>query len=617
MNKLYIATLTLLVCGLGASAQTKSHQTLTTAPSLDPSTTVGRAPQGPRTELWSNDFSDINDWTLASDGPFTLNWQIGVGLVNTGSYPTTPVLSPTADNGYAMIDSDGGNNSSGTLESSTMTIGPIDLSGYPNVVLEFQTFYRKWTNEECYVVISTNNTDWPALTPTSTDGGPIPNVYEAFPAMEVQAVIPNPTRVRINISDAAGNEPQVWVRFHWAGEWGYSWFVDDVSIIEQPAYELIMDNGFLSHTGTGEEYGRIPTAQLNADMNVGGDFFNFGIEDMTNVGVAMEVLDENNAVAFSANSSPVALTTGTTSSMNEIVAIPALSPGLYRASFTASSAENANDDDLTNNVYLRNFMVSEGYYSLDGIGNHPLGYQATGSMGSNSFTDNPDGMVLLNYYPIREELTVHGLEILLNGTTRTGGFVIASVHDTATVLADDVTTQLASSQPTDVTEADTIAGVMRVYYEEPVVLPPGGYYVGLTLFSNDGAGHIRVVDDLTVPQPTTTSVIYLPAGDDIGTFTNGNAYAIRMLLGPNVSVQENSDLLGVSLYPNPTNGLLNINTTVFDGYTVEVVDMIGKTVLANRANGNSTIDLRGQSKGVYAVRISSAHGSTVERVTLD
>ncbi len=617
MTKLYIATLTMLVCGLGASAQNKSPQTLTTAPSLDPTTTVGRAPQGPRTELWSNDFSDINDWTLASDGPFTLNWQIGVGLVNTGSYPTTPVLSPTADNGYAMIDSDGGNNSSGTLESSTMTIGPIDLSGYPNVVLEFQTFYRKWTNEECYVVISTNNTDWPALTPTSTDGGPIPNVYEAFPAMEVQAVIPNPTRVRINISDAAGNQPQVWVRFHWAGEWGYSWFVDDVSIIEQPAYELIMDNGFLSHTGTGEEYGRIPTAQLNADMNVGGDFFNFGIEDLTTVGVTMEVRDENDALAFSASSSPVDLTTGTTSAMNEIVAIPALSPGLYEATFTAASAQNADDDDLTNNVYLRNFMVSEDYYSLDGIGNHPLGYQATGSIGSNSFTDNPDGMVVLNYYPIREELTVYGLEILLNGTTRTGGFVIASVHDTATVLADDVTTQLASSQPTDVTEADTIAGVMRVYYEEPVVLPPGGYYVGLTLYSNDGAGHIRVVDDLTVPQPTTTSVIYLPAGDDIGTFTNGNAYAIRMLLGANVSVQENNDLLGVSLYPNPTNGLLNINTSMFDGYTVEVVDMLGKTVLASRANGNSTIDLRGQAKGVYAVRISSTHGSTVERVTVD
>ena len=45
--------------------------------------------------------------------------------------------------------------------------------------------------------------------------------------------------------------------------------------------------------------------------------------------------------------------------------------------------------------------------------------------------------------------------------------------------------------------------------------------------------------------------------------------------------------------------------------------MLGKTVLATRANGNSTIDLRGQAKGVYAVRIQSAHGSKVERVTLD
>ena len=360
MKKLYIATLTLLVCGLGASAQNKTQQRFATKPSLDPSTAVGRAPQGgARSELWSNDFSNPSDWTLASDGPFTLNWQIGVGLVNSGTYPTTPVLSPTADNGYAMLDSDGGNNSTGTLESSTMTIGPIDLTGYPDVVLEFQTFYRKWTNEECYIVISTNNTDWPTLTPTSTDGGPIPNVYEAFPGMEVQAVMNNPTQVRINISDAAGNQPQVWVRFHWTGEWGYSWFVDDVSIVEQPAYELIMDNGFLSHTGTGEEYGRIPPAQLNPDMNVGGDFFNFGTQDMTNVAVNLEVRDQSNALMFNASSAPIALAAETTSSMNEIVTLPALAPGVYNGTFTASSAENASDDDLTNNVYLRNFAVSE------------------------------------------------------------------------------------------------------------------------------------------------------------------------------------------------------------------------------------------------------------------
>jgi len=576
---------------------------------------VGPALQGgERVEIWSNDFSVPSDWTLESDGLFPVNWQIGPGLVTTGGAPIASVLSPTAGNGYAMLDSDAANNTSGNLESSHMTIGPIDLNGYPDVVLEFQTFYRKWTNEECYIVISTNNTDWPALDPNSTDGGPLPNVYEAFPGMATQEIISNPTLVRINVSDAAGNEPQVWIRFHWTGIFGYAWFVDDVAVVEQPPVELIMENGFLTHTGLGEEYGRIPGPQLNPDMNVGGDFLNFGIQDQTNVAVTMEVRDASTTVVFSASSAPITLATGTSSAMDEIVAVPFLAPGLYNATFTATSAESASDDDLTNNVYLRNFEVTTDLYSLDGIGNHPPGYQSTSSFGSNSFADAPDGVALLNYYPIREELTVYGLEILLNSATATGGFVITSIHDTASVLGNDINGFIAQSQPTDVTAADLLAGKMRVFFDSPVVLSPEGYYAGVTLFSNAGAGHIRVVDDLTVPQPSVASAIYDPV--DMTTFSNGNAFGIRLLLSLNVSQDEN-DLDGVTLYPNPTTGLLNINTSVFDGYTVEVMDMLGKTVLTSRANGNSTIDLRGQAKGVYALRIRSAHGEKLERVTLD
>lgn len=618
MNRLFLATLTMLVCGAGASAQTKTQEAHTALPSLDPYQPIGRAPQGAdRVTLWSNDFSDPGEWTLASDGPFELHWQIGQGLVNTGSYPTAPVLSPTAENGYAMLDSDGGNNSTGTLESSTMTIGPIDLSGYPNVILEFQTFYRKWTNEECYIVTSTNNSDWPALTPTSTDGGPIANVYEAFPGMETQAVIQNPTLVRINISESAGDQSQVWIRFHWTGEWGYSWFVDDAAIIEQPAVDLIQENGFLSHTGLGEEYGRIPADQLNPDMSVGGDFFNFGINDLTDVSVSLEVRDGSNALVFNSSSAPVALASETRSAMDEIVSLPALGPGMYYGTFTATSAENASDEDLANNVYLRNFEVHEGYYSLDGIGNHPAGYQTLGSLGSNSFTDNPDGLVLLNYYPVLNELTVHGLEILLSASTVAGGAVSIALYDTASVIADDISSPIAETSLIDVTQADVDAGKMRIFFDDPVVLSPEGYYAGVTLFSFDGAGHIRIVDDLTVPQPALASMIYVPLGDQVGSFTNGNGYAIRLLLDVNVSADDTEELTGVSMYPNPTDGILNIATPVLDAYTVEVVDMLGQRVLATRASGNATIDLRGQAKGVYAVRINSAQGSKVELVTID
>ena len=90
--------------------------------------------------------------------------------------------SPTQANGYAMLDSDGFNNSTGVPEASHMTnVTTFSTTGYPYVVLEFETFYRKWTNEECYIVVSTNNTDWIPLTPTSTDGGANPQRARGVP----------------------------------------------------------------------------------------------------------------------------------------------------------------------------------------------------------------------------------------------------------------------------------------------------------------------------------------------------------------------------------------------------------------------------------------------------
>jgi hypothetical protein len=84
------------------------------------------------------------------------------------------------------------------------------------------------------VVISTNNTDWPALEPL-TDVSGMPNVFHVWPGMAQQDAVDYPTLKSIDISDVAGGQPTVWVRFHWTGTWGYSWFVDDVALLPLPA----------------------------------------------------------------------------------------------------------------------------------------------------------------------------------------------------------------------------------------------------------------------------------------------------------------------------------------------------------------------------------------------
>ncbi|MBK7087294.1 MAG: hypothetical protein IPH53_22725 [Flavobacteriales bacterium] len=129
-----------------------------------------------------------------------------------------------------MLCSDCGNNSGTTYEQSLTTASSIDPSAYPNVVLQFETQYRRFNNEQTYVAISTDGVNWPVPpSDTATVGLPT-GLYPVWYDGELtQSVSPgNPTIKRINISDAAGSQGTVWVRFYWYGVWGYAWYVDDV-----------------------------------------------------------------------------------------------------------------------------------------------------------------------------------------------------------------------------------------------------------------------------------------------------------------------------------------------------------------------------------------------------
>ena len=57
--------------------------------------------------FWSDDFSDASNWLIEHDATACdLDWEIGTGLSNGGSYTTANIESTTASNGFAMIDSD-------------------------------------------------------------------------------------------------------------------------------------------------------------------------------------------------------------------------------------------------------------------------------------------------------------------------------------------------------------------------------------------------------------------------------------------------------------------------------------------------------------------------------
>ena len=70
----------------------------------------------------------------------------------------------------------------------------------------------------------------------------------------------------------------------------------------------------------------------------------------------------------------------------------------------------------------------------------------------------------------------------------------------------------------------------------------------------------------------------------------------------------------VSVYPNPTNGLINVNGN--GTMRISVSNLLGQTLFERTAEDNATLDLGGYGQGFYLVRIATENGVTVQKVNV-
>jgi hypothetical protein len=572
--------------------------------------------------IWYDDFSDPSTWVIEHDATAcSLDWEIGMNLGTGGFVQIDTIQSTTKFNGYAMVDSDeyGGENGGTEIEDAWFTTAsPIDLSANSDIILEFESQYYKWTYEECYVVISTNNTDWPELTP-DTDISGMPNVYHVWPGMDTQDNVDNPDLRRINITESAGGQSSVWIRFHWTGTWGYAWFVDDVKILPRPANDIEMQSGYISHNSTGEEYGRIPTSQTGQTMMIGSDVYNFGAMDQTNLTWAA---DFTGPTAFNVSGSLATLESDSTTIFEDMSISSTLDPGAYTGTFTVESdGDMLSGAEGSNNSWTREFEVTANdVYSIDGIDVYTNGI--VGSLGTNSFTDAADGFMMFAYYDIVGDASIEGIEIQLASTSVAGGTLQVTLNDTVDVLNDNVVDPLEQSDVVTVTQADIDAGMLYVTFDSPYEVSDKPIFAGVEMFSNENASDIRILDDETIPQPYYCSMIYIP-NDQV--YSNGTAAAIRLrgAIGEFVGIIEQGDLADMLISPNPTTGELNVKVNLEGVSTLDIqVTGINGSIVAsisnNRVSGmiNETLDLSELANGVYFVKVATENGLRTEKIMI-
>ncbi len=619
MKKFYLLTLSALTAIAvnaqknGPSVKKQTVFAVEQQPNQKPTTSE-------KATIWESDFSDAADWAIAHDAAdCSLDFSIG-SVSCAGDYPIVDIASTTASNGWAMVDSDnyGGATGGNEVEDSWLTMAvPVDLSAYPNVIIEFETFYRAYSYEKPFIVVGVGdgagNVTWPTDLNPDYDESTNPNVYAALPA-NVDNPTANPYKVQIDISAAAGGQSEVYIRFNWTGTWGYAWFIDDFKILEQPENDVVLNTEvFVGVNNEGIEYGRTPITQLDDSYEVAAYGENFGSTTQTNVAVDVDFgsISYNYAV-------------GDVLSTDEIVVsnieTPALAVGLYEGTYTVSSTEEVvGGDNYGNNSLERNFEVTTDVYSQDGIDVQPASILSLGSLGSNSFTSELSNTVLAAMYHMREtENQVNGIQIALANNSAEGAELTISIIDTAVFLADGIGAvtgingNYAESGIYALTADDIANGYANIFFDAPVTLAPSAYFFAANCYYIEDQA-VRVLDDQTVTQPWYASMIHLVT--DGSSYSNGNALAIRVLSG-SAGIEETENNI-FNVYPNPAIDVINVTFTENFNGSVSILNVTGKEVMTSTVNGAQlSVSTDGLSSGVYYVKVNDGMTSQIAKVVV-
>ena len=86
-------------------------------------------------------------------------------------------------------------------------------------------------------------------------------------------------------------------------------------------------------------------------------------------------------------------------------------------------------------------------------------------------------------------------------------------------------------------------------------------------------------------------------------------------MGDFAGINENT-LAGVTVYPNPSNGIITVTNNNASTNNIIVYDMLGNRLYSKEVSSSTNIDLSSNGAGIYLVQVSNEYGSMIERVVI-
>ena len=531
---------------------------------------------GPETLIWSEEFSNGIPSTWFQNGSSAnVLWEYrGPNTApnnNSGSRgffsginnnpPTnTPLSSASNSNGFVIFDSgyldNGGSSNLGSGAAPAPHIGrlftdTIDLSNYPDVVLSFQSYARRFI-ANFYVAISTDHgLNWN-------------DTLEVFPTSQIpiNASTNNGVLSTLNISNIAGGKDSVQLQFIFDGTPGnvngngyYFWMLDDIELraVSPNSLNIVYPAGFNSQNlivnPAVPNYPIYGTMHSDQIVPIAGNMsvVNDGSANQSNVMLEIDVINRaNGQIVHTLQSSTgcSTLLSGDTCWFSNLETSPWTPPAnsaqyalVYRV--TTDSMQGANAYHSPDTLF---FEVSDDLYSLDAG-------QADNFMGTLNAVPNiiSEGVLfsLENEDPDSTgsgKVFIDGVQLYLSALSDSTGSILFEIYDTSNFAFSSgfpggtapIYSKVHSLSASDIGHESFFSFQSSSSTSPlPLSLNTGSYLLVVNFFPAAPNGQIALANEQSFDQPGISSVMQLSDGTWFGAFANSRNFesphiALRM-----------------------------------------------------------------------------------------
>lgn len=531
------------------------------------------------TTIFQDDFAnglDTNNWLIVDNMGFGEIWTYTTTGPNSGPGSIPIPLNPsgtTAANGYMLFDSDNGINAAAAEDCDLITRA-IDCSGRNTVFLTFNHFFLQYLTSTGLVSVSNDGITWNDI--YSVDNGFVEDSATTNPDFQVH-----------NITAFAANQPAVYIRFRFTGNYDWYWELDDILVYEPAAN----DAGVTAINGLQSGCNLSATTPLSITVN------NFGTGSINNIPVTVTI--NGSAILTDTIAGPIA--SGGSINYTFLGTLDLSTAGNYSITISTGLSGDVNTQNDSSAITITNsspFNVTSPY---------TMGFEANEDVSGWKFTDgNGDGIT----WTIGNTGGYNSTRCLRKLATTNSSFdddwawtECLELQAGTTYALDYWYRNLPSAYPCSLkvmlsTTQEIATSTQLIVAENVDTL----WHRSINSFQVASSGTYHVAFHAYVP----TSSPFQPSG------------TVR-IDNVNILISTGLDEAGLSplgsIYPNPATSFVNIRTRNTDQATLRILNTLGQEVSARRLNEDLTgIDLTTFAKGVYLFVVSTSEGIFTEKV---